>query len=226
MKVLIIPDVHGKDKFSHILNDDINNIDKIIFMGDYFDSFDTPWEEQLITFQKIISLKEGYPDKVICLIGNHCIQYMRKYNPSLKEICKGYQKSNVFKIADLFDKYSHLFQMAANITIKNNYYLFTHAGVTNEFYQYLLQIADYPDLDISFLINEVWVDYFKEPDFNSHLWVRPSKLRLDPLMYDHSKNLQIIQIVGHTPLDNMLIDLNKNIYFTDSNQNKPIYFII
>jgi hypothetical protein len=226
MRLLIIPDVHGRDNFSNILDEDIKNIDQVIFLGDYWDSFDLNYEQQLITFQKIVAYKQQHPDKVICEIGNHDIQYMRKYNPSLNAICTGHQQENSGKIASLFDNYGHLFQMAYGITKDDNYYLFTHAGVTNELYQYLLSISDYPDLDISFLINKVWMDVFKEPKSDSYLWIRPTALRKDSLQFNHQKKLKVIQFVGHSPLDNMLIDLKNNIYFTDLDNSKPIFLTI
>lgn len=72
-KILIIPDVHGRT-FWRIAEEVINEMDKVVFLGDYLD----PYPEENITpddalneFYKILEFKDKYPEKVVLLIGNH-----------------------------------------------------------------------------------------------------------------------------------------------------------
>ena len=74
-KILIVPDVHGRS-FWHKAEELVNDVDKIVFLGDYLD----PYEHEGITFdmaleefKKILEFKDKYNDKVILLIGNHKI---------------------------------------------------------------------------------------------------------------------------------------------------------
>ena len=70
MKILIVPDTHGRD-FWKVPN--IEEYDKIIFLGDYLDHYpdESTHEHDIENFKDIIEFKKKYPDKVILLLGNH-----------------------------------------------------------------------------------------------------------------------------------------------------------
>ena len=53
MKTVVIGDVHGRSLWKLIVNQE-QDADRIIFIGDYFDSFDIKGEEQLNNFLDII----------------------------------------------------------------------------------------------------------------------------------------------------------------------------
>ena len=73
MKILVIPDVHGRT-FWHVAKEIVDNVDKVVFLGDYLDPYPeeniTP-DDALIEFCKILEFKEQYMNKVVLLIGNH-----------------------------------------------------------------------------------------------------------------------------------------------------------
>jgi predicted phosphodiesterase len=74
-KILIVPDVHGR-KFWHKAEELINEVDKIIFLGDYLDPYfweGITFETAMIEFKNILSFKQKNPEKVILLTGNHDI---------------------------------------------------------------------------------------------------------------------------------------------------------
>lgn len=76
MKIIIVPDVHGRT-FWRKTTELIDNVDKVIFLGDYLDPYPDidgifP-HEALIEFKDILEFKKSYPDKVILLLGNHKI---------------------------------------------------------------------------------------------------------------------------------------------------------
>ena len=52
MKTLILGDIHGRDIWEDIFNKELP--DRVIFMGDYFDSFDIPGVIQMDNFKNII----------------------------------------------------------------------------------------------------------------------------------------------------------------------------
>ena len=73
MRYITIGDIHGRDDWQAI---NIRNYDKIIFIGDYVDSFEKSDFAILENLKKIISLKKRHPDKVVLLLGNHDVQYL------------------------------------------------------------------------------------------------------------------------------------------------------
>ena len=65
MKTVVIGDIHGRSIWKLIVN--IENPDRIIFIGDYFDSFNIKGEEQLNNFLDIIEYKKSSGKEVIML---------------------------------------------------------------------------------------------------------------------------------------------------------------
>ena len=63
-KILIIPDLHGRDMWKqHVLQHE-NSVDKIIFLGDYLDSFTIDTETMINNLLDIVRYKEANLDKV------------------------------------------------------------------------------------------------------------------------------------------------------------------
>lgn len=72
--MLIIPDCHGRNFWKKAVEENIDKVDKVIFLGDYLDPY--PWEgitrkEAISNFQEVIEFKRGSPEKVTLLLGNH-----------------------------------------------------------------------------------------------------------------------------------------------------------
>ena len=124
-KIIVFGDIHGRSSWKSV---DKTNADKIIFLGDYFDPYDEISSNKLIkNFNEIIKFKEEFPDKVICLLGNHDCHYLLK-----DEAYSRYNAHNA-------KQYNKLL----NINIENgnliraysiNNFLFTHAGVSKTWY--------------------------------------------------------------------------------------------
>lgn len=125
MRIIIVPDVHGRTFWRKCKNL-INSVDKIIFLGDYLDPYidiDGIFPHEALTeFKEILEFKKNYPDKVILLLGNHDLHYWPQY----KNIwgCRR-DNANFDDISYLFISNINLFQ----ISYKIDKYLFTHAGV-------------------------------------------------------------------------------------------------
>ena len=75
-QLLAIGDVHGRTFWKDAVEKHADNVDKIIFLGDYLDPY--KWEnitrkDAIRNFQEIIDYKSNNKDKVILLLGNHKI---------------------------------------------------------------------------------------------------------------------------------------------------------
>lgn len=73
MHIMVIPDIHGRKFWREAIENNLSKVDKVIFLGDYFDPYnESNLEEDIIMMMEhIIKLKLNEPDKYILLIGNH-----------------------------------------------------------------------------------------------------------------------------------------------------------
>ena len=122
-KILIIPDVHGR-KFWHKTKELINEVDQVVFLGDYLDPYSIEgitFEDALNEFKQIIEFKEKYSDKVVLLVGNHDMHYIKLEFMD----CSRLNVRRRVEVHDLFMNNIDKFQLIHEI----NNYLFSHAGV-------------------------------------------------------------------------------------------------
>ena len=82
MRHIIIGDLHGKDIWKRILNQE--TFDRVIFMGDYFDSFHILPQTQIDNFKDLVEFYSN--NDVVLLIGNHDYHYLSEH-----AIYSGYQ---------------------------------------------------------------------------------------------------------------------------------------
>ena len=194
MKTVILGDIHGRDCYKQIIVDE--QPDRVIFIGDYFDSYDGyTAAEQMFNFEQIINFKLSGKAEVIMLIGNHDYHYMR----GVTEHYSGYQHGARPAIEQLlYDNRSHL-QMAYGM----NGFLFSHAGISTEW----LKNNGYDnESNLIDWINDMWkykpnvfnfVGYnpYGDSEFSSPIWIRPKSLQR--ANRDTLRD-QFIQVVGHT----------------------------
>lgn len=141
-KTLVIPDIH-QDIFpvEKILEKEYDNVNEIVFLGDYFDSF---YSEPLVfSFRKTCQwLKYMFMDeKSTFLIGNHDISYIYHNNQSGNSrstiaphyFCSGFTKAKLSEFRKEFydngltDEY---FLSNFKLVHKSNGFLFSHAGLS------------------------------------------------------------------------------------------------
>ena len=195
-----------------------NEYDKIIFVGDYCDSFDVDNTTILENLEDIVLFAKTYPDLVVLLLGNHDIQYIVS-----NECCSGYRAEMRSDLNRIFNDNKSLFKIAFLDEFETEYKgktrtiktLWTHAGVTKGWHTQLLRDVNSPSYrhsdffigseswKIDKLLNVAWdlrVDNLYNVDDASGgmdlwagpLWVRPHILNDFNLPgYD--------QVVGHTP---------------------------
>lgn len=123
MKHIAIGDIHGRDSWQRV---NTKLYEKVVFLGDYVDSYDLFDLAILENLKKIIALKKRQPEKVELLLGNHDAHYL--HYPRFE--CSGFRPTMQRDLTTLFCKNADLFQIAYQ---KDNY-LFTHAGVTNNWH--------------------------------------------------------------------------------------------
>lgn len=191
MKILIVPDVHGRTFWREAVIR-INEVDKVVFLGDYLDPY--PWEDisrrdAIEEFEKIIEFKREHPDKVVLLLGNHDCAYCFNFGSASR-----YDYENEFEIEDLFGSNINLFRLYH----KEGRYLFSHAGITNDWLKTYLpeyDIERFTTLTTKELIPFLWkISFFRGGNDNtgSIIWSDVREEDREPTFY---------QIFGHTQLE-------------------------
>jgi hypothetical protein len=195
MKTLVLGDTHGRPLWKQIVVDE--QPDRVIFIGDYFDSYDDfTAAEQMYNFQEIIDWKQSGQSEVIMLIGNHDYHYMR----GIHEHYSGYQRGARPAIEQLLEDSKEHMQMCYQM----GEYLFTHAGVSSKWLDDNIVMWDVENLEM--YINDLWKykpnsfkfmgwdPYGNSPE-SSPIWIRPYSLQRSN--HDTLRD-QFIQVVGHT----------------------------
>ena len=123
MKIIAVGDIHGRTIWKDIVVKE-SDADKIIFVGDYFDSYDYTTDEQIENFTNILNFKKENVDKVILLIGNHDFHYLK----GAQEKYSGFQNFKYLDINEVLEPAvsTGLLQICH---IHDNF-VFTHAGLT------------------------------------------------------------------------------------------------
>lgn len=188
MKILIVPDVHGRTFWRKALESDY---DKVVFLGDYLDPYSyegiTP-VEAISEFKDIIQFKKDNPDKVVLLLGNHDCSYFYNLGSASR-----YDYLNANKIKSIFKENEDCFELWYRI----DKYLFTHAGITNDWLStyFNLDINNFLSLDKSDIIPKLWVYSRMRGGYGntgSMVW---SDVR------EGDKENTYYQIFGHTQLE-------------------------
>lgn len=119
MKLLIIPDVHGRDFWVEPCKQ-IDKFDKVIFLGDYHDPYTFQVSQDKSRYRlhdQLVPFVTEHKDKVVCLMGNHDGNYV------------------IGEMADRMDMFHReeirnlLKQMDLKLAYMADGYLFTHSGV-------------------------------------------------------------------------------------------------
>ena len=78
MRILIVPDVHGSHELERAKSFPEDSYDFIVFLGDYFDSWENEWPDQGENFVRICDFVRENRDRRKMLIGNHDWSYISK----------------------------------------------------------------------------------------------------------------------------------------------------
>lgn len=190
--IIAIGDVHGTAHWKNIIAEHKKSPnDIVVFLGDYVDSFDISPEQCLENLSELFEYKCSTPN-VYMLVGNHDYHYMRhdtdRYSGYRYEWMKAYRSI-------LLDNY-HLLDMVTVLQAKDENYIFSHAGVSEQFLSTNNVHVDE--------LNELWktnpsvfgfkhntMDIYGNHPSQSPIWIRPEALLTSEV---EGYN----QIVGHT----------------------------
>lgn len=135
MKILVIPDVHGRDFWKSPVKRYLKKVDKVVFLGDYFDPYEDEgveytFKHTMDNFNEILQLKRGNPDKVVLLLGNHDFHYK---NSLFEEIARSTRFNPFYckTIGIALNDNSDLFQLCYCVDNYDKKLIFSHAGVTS-----------------------------------------------------------------------------------------------
>ena len=227
-KLVAIGDIHGRDIWKQIL--DKEQPDTVVFVGDYFDSFDIPGLDQIYNFQNIIHWKLNNPQcQVIMLVGNHDHHYFPEIGYSGTS---GFQENLYLEIGRVLDENRCHLRMA----FKYDDLVFSHAGISPEW----LESNGWDGEDMVGFVNDLWhhqprkfrfVDkgygqsnHYGDNTFQTPIWIRPKSLM--KACKDIKKTM--IQVVGHTEvsvIDSKGRATGGRYYFIDCLETSQEYLI-
>ena len=191
MKLLIIPDIHGRDFWMEPCSH-IDEFDKVIFLGDYHDPYLFQVSQDKFRHRlrdQLVPFVTEHKDKVVCLMGNHDGNYIIGEMADRMDIFHRVEIRNLLK------------QMDLKLAYMVDGYLFTHSGV-------LPAWLDYNKLTLEDVLNNnVPVDALTQ--------VSPRRRGTSPCgsciwgdvrEYDMNQKLEnTYQIFGHTQLISPII---------------------
>lgn len=138
IKILIVPDIHGRQFYKEPVDYVLNNTDStIVFLGDYLDPYPDEFKKNefnnvkrnaISQLEELFELKSKYKDRIILLLGNHDVGYI------YSDVCSCRRdRENYFEIRELFNKNHENVQLAYESTINNNHFIFSHAGISEKY---------------------------------------------------------------------------------------------
>ena len=224
MKLLIIPDVHGRQFWKDILPF-ADECGKIVFLGDYHDPYlyegiDT--SQSLENFREIIDFANSHSDKVTLLLGNHDLSYCH-YSVGANR----FDKSNRHELEKIFSDNEKLFKIADICKIPENgkVFLFSHAGIQSHWIEsnQLIDNFDPSTTDADTIYNTVTQCYANhDPSFRCALcdvsYYRGGYCDSGSMVWGDSHEFYFqpptpyIQIFGHTQQLERTLDMSTNEY--------------
>ena len=219
-KILLIGDVHGRINWQSVA--DISKYDLIIFMGDYFDPYESSLKKGMYeNFEKILEIKKENPNKVLLLIGNHDLHYMYgefgmcsrfsittkfKYGKKLREL----RESGLMQMAYMIDNYLFVHAGVSMMWLRNRIFRIEDEKGKLKMFGTREEVAKYPLTDdersqLLVQLNNVkaaYLDFDSGPMYDIYgmwpgqtpVWIRPSGL-----IENSPKG--IVQVIGHTQMD-------------------------
>jgi len=238
MKLVAIGDIHGRNIWKQIVAKE-QDADEFVFVGDYFDSFTVKGPDQINNFLDIIEFKKQSKVPVTLLIGNHDHHYYPGVDDSGTS---GYQTLLAPSIKYVVNENKQYLQAAYQV----GEFVFTHAGLSSEWLDDSIEgwnadnVVEKVNELFQYQPNKIAYRSYKQVGdqvygaqgygneaFQGPIWIRPTAL-----MNANKKTLRkkIIQVVGHTPQDNIDIEgkaTGGRYYFIDTLEyNQGQYLIV
>ena len=159
-KIIIIPDVHGRTFWKEPVMKYKNDPEvHIVFLGDYLDAYESlehiTAEDAIVNFEEIIDIAKS-ANNITLLLGNHDLHYF----PKLLD-CWGCRRYNQYKhdISNMFMSNKELFSLAYDVDIKGKKYMFTHAGILEDWFKFITGKIESKRQD-----GKTWMDFYNLSD--------------------------------------------------------------
>ncbi len=225
MRVLVINDIHGRTIWEDIVAKESENVDIIVFDGDYFDTHENYSVDNIISNWMNIHKYQQSNDKVLLLCGNHDYHLFDGINEK-------YESLNIWQATKFGLGLTVLNNVIENICyqVPDTDILISHAGVSPKFLEnhgldkngdIALQLNTLFKEDpgqFSFMVNGRFDNYGDEPT-QSPIWIRPASLM------SACQHFPYRQIVGHTT-QKQILNVNNKYYFADCLGTSKEYIII
>ena len=204
-RTLVVGDLHTKLPILEKVIEKSKDYDKVIFLGDYVDEWDTPPIHSAELLTRIVEFKRANMDKVVLVLGNHDLSEWQGSDFR----CSGYNYLTHEAVFSLFQNNEDIFRIA----YAQDGILFTHAGLMKDWcvdnnISLKLSAQKYADI----LNLALYERYENRKMFKALASVGPGRggwHAPSPLWADESELRQnavnIPQIVGHTPQRHILI---------------------
>ena len=162
-KILIIPDVHGRDFWKEPVKKVLEDTNAhIVYIGDYTDGYHTEWEPNfdyrqhtVDNFKEIIEIKKQNSDRITLLLGNHDCGYAIGDDLCSSRMDKIHQS----ELEEIFRENRELFQIAKEIDIAGKHFIFSHAGILKGWVKSVWgDEADDTDFNVVSRLNNAWLD--------------------------------------------------------------------
>lgn len=227
MKTLVIGDLHGLNVWKSVI--EYEKPDKVVFLGDYFDSFHIKCEDQINNFLDLVALKESGLMEVVLLIGNHDVHYL----PYIKDtMTAGFQTKYKFMLNGVLDKNKHHLSIAHRI----GNILMTHAGIGLEFLN--KNLPDWNSENLVDLLEDLFKykpnaflfngsDPYGDDTCQTPLWIRPKSLM--SVNKGSELHKKFVQVFGHTQVvkvDTKGHSTGKKYYNLDAMASSGEYMIL
>lgn len=207
MKIVVIGDIHGHDSWQRVLNHE-KSFDKVIFLGDYWDSFSVNSKDQEENYIEIQKFRDGNPDKVVTLLGNHDYHYLYPTKYSGWKLNTKLLASPLLEADIRVGKLPYIY--------RHEDIIFSHAGVTkywmDKVAQCTLEELEKGEVQLRHFDwnGRLGQDPYGDTISNSPIWVRPYSLKQDFL--EGYK-----QVVGHTNSTGLknVYNFMETLYFCD-----------
>ncbi|MCL2196568.1 MAG: metallophosphoesterase [Treponema sp.] len=184
MKIAVISDIHQTVYWRKII-EQMDDFDKVIFLGDEFDCWSNEWPFQIKNAENIIIFKKSFPEKVDLCWSNHAISYY------LNERCSGYQGEHAYDICEYYIKHQEYY----NVLYIYDNWIFSHAGISQKWMEYC-RINELSEINQIFrdkpkIFKWIGPDNFGNNANEGPLWIRP-----EALIANSVNNYN--QVAGHT----------------------------
>ena len=224
-KILIIPDVHGRDFWKESVKKVLEDTNAhIIFLGDYTDCYPTEWapnfdcgQHTVDNFKEIIELKRQNPDRITLLLGNHDCGYAIGDTISSSRM----DRSHRSELEELFKENRELFQIAEEHDIAGRHFVFSHAGILKGWVKSVWgDEADDTDFKVVDRLNNAWLgndwnildrlgDYDTYRGWGGYQYCSPVWSDIRSWVKVTPEETYGFNIVGHTQLDDGPVVLNQ-----------------